>query len=589
MVTVAGFLIIPVCITGSYIRDKIILNETLAYLYNPDYSKPHHINTQSLQQTLSVIKHHKEGRRDILLGAGLPYLSAWYNWLVLDNLTLSDAKINMIEKVFFGSTSFKLRSQTASVNSVQPSITGIKTNSVYDTTKGQWLSWVDIDISNKNSNNRNAEFVTTLDLPNGCWISDYYLYVGDKKEMGLLAEKKTAMWVFSEIRNENRDPGILYYLSGNKVAFRVFPFAPNEIRKTGIQFLHKEPVEISIGGNYVKLGDDSTITSTPAFENNDIAYLSPKQKATLHPVLRKPYFHFLVDVSKGKEKLAGDFSKRIELALKGNAALAANANISFINSNVTTGQLSSNWSSTYRNQKFEGGFYLDRAIRATLVNNYHRQDAAYPVLIVVTDSIQQAVLDNNFSDLQMTFPENNLFFTLQENGKLQPHSLLSDPIIALSDTLAYSFSDTVLEYTSGKMHIYLPRNNEPAIILKNENLIVADSMIKEKNWQSALMMQAKWTAQVLHPETSGNEWLPTVKHSFMSKVMTPVTSYIVVENEAQKAILKKKQEEVLSGNIALDLNEDAQKMSEPGLIVMIVLLVAFLWYTEGRKRRLLKP
>ena len=56
----------------------------------------------------------------------------------------------------------------------------------------------------------------------------------------------------------------------------------------------------------------------------------------------------------------------------------------------------------------------------------------------------------------------------------------------------------------------------------------------------------------------------------------PVTSYIVVENEAQRAILKKKQEQVLSSNKSLDLDENTQRMSEPNLWVLFGVLGAVL-------------
>ena len=90
-------------------------------------------------------------------------------------------------------------------------------------------------------------------------------------------------------------------------------------------------------------------------------------------------------------------------------------------------------------------------------------------------------------------------------------------------------------------------------------------------------------SQTIHPETSDKEWLNMVKYSFISKVMTSVTSYLVVENEAQKAILKKKQEQVLSGNKSLDLNEDTQRMSEPSLWVLAILLGLVLGYIEKRR------
>ena len=65
--------------------------------------------------------------------------------------------------------------------------------------------------------------------------------------------------------------------------------------------------------------------------------------------------------------------------------------------------------------------------------------------------------------------------------------------------------------------------------------------------------------------------------------MSPVTSYLVVENEAQKAMLKKKQEQVLSSNQSLDLDEDSQRMPEPNLVILTVILILFLYYKHYKK------
>jgi hypothetical protein len=65
--------------------------------------------------------------------------------------------------------------------------------------------------------------------------------------------------------------------------------------------------------------------------------------------------------------------------------------------------------------------------------------------------------------------------------------------------------------------------------------------------------------------------------------MTPVTSYLVVENEAQKAILKKKQQQVLTSNKSLDLGDDVQRMTEPSFVLVAGLLGIVLWYRQKRK------
>jgi hypothetical protein len=576
-----GFLIIPILITSAYVKDKAVLNQALDYIYNPDYSKDYEINRVSLGKTLNEVKHHKDRSRDVIFGSRTPYLTSYFNWLVLDNLTLSDTKINTVERVFFGGAPSKLRPENIQNDMVE--ITRISARSTFDGSQNAWLSWIDFEIENKSDDARLAEYATIIELPEGSWISDYYLHVGSKKEFGILAEKKSAMWVFSNIRNENRDPGILYYLTGNRVSFRVFPFAKRETRKTGIQILHKESIDFFLDGYTIKLGNEGELISNDGKATGNVIYVSAKQKQALKQIQRKPYFHFLLDISKNREKDIEDFTKRIEQVLEMNKSLSENAKISFVNSYQKTIPISNDWKDVYRSQIFEGGFYLERGLKTSLFKSYKSNSQTYPVFVVVTDSIQKAVLDKDFSDLKMTFPESDLFFTVNRIGKLQPHSLISDPVEQLADTLKYSFEQTVLEYGVENKKFYLPDNNRPSIILQNDIFEVPEQNIKEKHWQSALTMQGKWMSQVLHPETSEKGWLSLVKFSFLSKVMTPVTSYLVVENEAQKAILKKKQQQVLASNKSLDLGDDVQRMTEPSFVLVAGLLGIVLWYRQKRK------
>lgn len=588
IILVLSFLVIPVFITASYVKDKTVLNETLNYVYSPDYSKEYNIDKNSLSKTLTVIKQHKEKNRGGIFGTQLPYLSSYFNWLVLDNLTLSDTKINIIEKVFFDNTPIELRQENIRNDNVK--ISEISSRSRFDKTQNAWISWIDLEINNKNENTRFSEYATTIELPVGCWISDYYLFVGDKKEMGILAEKKSAMWVFSQIRNENRDPGILYYLTGNKVAFRVFPFAKEEVRKTGIEFIHKEPVSLNIDNHIVHLGNTEEQAQVKVIESadNEIVYISAKEKTTLEKVQRNPYYHFIIDASKGKESLIKENIQRIKKLLNKNSIANENTRISYANTYASSSILDDNWEEAYKKQKFEGGFYLERAIKTILFDSYKSKSNSYPILVVVTDSIQNAIITKDFTDFKITFPESDLFYNLDKESDLKPHSLLSNPISVISGTLELKFDQTVLAYPNAENPItFLPNNNQASIVLKNDLLEVDNTQILKKNWQAALIMQGKWTSQVLHPETSKKEWLNLVKYSFISKIMTPLTSYLVVENEAQKAILKKKQEQVLSSNKLLDLGEDTQRMTEPSLLLLIILLGVVLWLREKRKQTLI--
>lgn len=574
LVSLSGFLMIPALITLTYLQDKSTLHETLEYIYTPNYSKSYTINRSSLQNTLDIVKQHKYRNGAPIFGSKVPYLSTYFNWLVLDNLTLSDKKINTIENIFLGSTSFNLRSENI-VND-QVKISNFSSESTYDTTQSAWRSWINLEITNYDNNSGFSEYATSFNLPEGCWISDYYLYVGERKEMGILAEKKSAMWVFSQIRNTNKDPGILYYLSGNKIAFRVFPFAKNEMRKTGIEFLHKDPIEISIDGNTIVLGE-TIEDQNDNFENENLIYVSAQKKESLEQIKRKPYFHFLVDVSNGNDNNYSTFASQIEQVMQKNKRLSVDAKISFVNTYTNTMNFDSDWKQYFNSQNFEGGYYLDRAIKQTLFDSYKNNNNTYPVIVAVTDSIDQAILDKDFSDFKMAYPDLNVFFHIDKYGDLQAHSLNSNPKKIRSYPIKSICNNSVYKFTMpNNKSRYLANNKKASIILKEDILKFSNFKITKKNWSTALSLQGKWISQVFHPETTDLAWINLVKGSFSSKIMTPLTSYLVVENESQKAMLKKKQEQVLSSNKSLDLGEDTQRMSEPNLITLTILLLVFL-------------
>ncbi|PXV61992.1 putative secreted protein with MSEP-CTERM motif [Dysgonomonas alginatilytica] len=594
-IMIVGFFILPIGVSLSYQYERSVLFETLEYLYSPDYTKEYDLNAGSVLKTLKVVDENKQSQ---FFYNSTPYLSSYFKWLVLDNLNLSFNKKQLIKNVFsYNESPDQETEELAKVGNAEISIIDIQHRSQYDKEKAAWVSWIDLSIENRLASLRNSEYITQIDLPDGCWISDYYLYVGDIKEMGILAEKKAATWVFSQIRNENRDPGMLHYLSGNKVDFRVFPFSTGEVRRTGIQFIHKDPVVINIDGHSVALGSDSGVEKTIGVESQvknqienekrEVVYVSSKEKQSLKTVSRKPYYHFIVDISHATSDKQRQNISDIKGLLNKNIISGQGARISYTGTYVKTKEMAEGWEEYLKSQYTEGGFFLDRAIKKILFESYTNPKDTYPIIVVVSDNIQKAIVYNDFADLKFTYPENDKFYGL--NGeRLSSYSLFEDVrSIVESGVTAFPECKVKVWPSIDKPLSYLPNDSLPSIVLNTKSKVLKSNLasIKEKNWESGLLIQGQWMLQALYPQTADEQWLPLVQNSFKSRILTPLTAYIVVENEAQKEMLKKKQEEALSGNRSLDLNDDTQRMSEPSLFVMLFLLgLLYLFY----KRRMRK-
>ena len=579
-IAITSFAIIPLFISGAYLKDRQNLHQALDYLYHSKYEQTYEIDAKALAKTLHRINSNKEGGRDFDFGYHTPYLSSWYTWLVLDNLTLSDAKINKMERVFLDEASFS--TGTENIQNEGVNISQVNTRTQYLPDQDAWRTWVDLEISNQSENSWFSEYATTIELPMGCWISDYYLYVGDRKEMGILAEKKTAMWIFSQIRNSNRDPGLLHYLTGNKVAFRVFPFAEKEVRKTGIEFIHKNPLTLNIDEHTIQLGNPEDSSQAAVISTPYVDFITAHRKQSLDTIQRQPYYHFMLDISTGKEEMISEYKERIRTLIAKNFIGQSPHKISLINAYTKTFEMNDDWEEQLAAQRFEGGFYLERAMKEALIVHHKKKELYYPVFVILTDNMYEAVLDKDFADLRFSFPEGDQFYHLQEDGTLAAHSLINNPQFADTTTANPSFRKTVIPYPNQENPLgFLPNDGQGSFVLREEKFRLSPDEIKPKEWNTALNIAGKRRVHQLYPQLAEKEWLSSIRSSFLSRILNPSTAYIVVETEAQKEMLFQKQKQVLNGNKSLDLGEDMNRMSEPGFWLLLLLFGAFLLWQKA--------
>lgn len=604
--------VLPLAVAGQYAWHRATLHRALNYVYLPDYFRPvAPVDTTALRAVLGTVRHQKTKHSGSITGARLPYLSSFYNWLVLDNLTLPESKLHLLEEVFLAErpahqpqpeteTAADMVADAAQniaqqvgaqpVAPTAPHLTKLAARSRYDARQRTWVSWVDLTILNSDSNANLAEYTTRLPLPAGCFVSNYYLDIAGRREFGILAEKRAATWVYHQIRNENRDPGLLSYGSGNELALRVFPLAAGETRRTGLELLHPEPLTLQLDGQSVRLGDARPGAALPpetGLAGGGATYLSAAQKAALPLVRRQPYYHFLVDNSAGQQDSWSTYRQMMAAFARPSGRSGEVPEYSLVGSRVIPFRQPGNRKSYKAGMPAEGGFYLDRAIRQTLVRAAETPAPRYPVLVVVSADFQRAILPTDFADLRHTFPESDLFYELLPDGRFVSHSLLRNPAAPLDTLAAPAPAGPVVAWpTARKAMAYLPANGQPDVVLSSTP-VAADQAgtLHRHNWRTGVALQAQWRQQLHHPETGETAGRQLVAASFRTGLLTPLTAYLALENDAQKAALRRKQAELLNGHPALEAEED-QQMSEPGdwlLMLLAAALAGGRWWQLRRR------
>ncbi|GAB2954273.1 hypothetical protein GCM10027048_19540 [Hymenobacter coalescens] len=557
----AGLLVLPLILTATYLHYRRTLHEALAYVYAPDYARRYDLDAAALGSTLEVVQRHKYRSQD-MFGSGQPYLSRYFTWLVLDNLTLADDKLNRLQQIFSGTPPPPRDPAAAAAGGPRPQLTRLSHRSQYDAQQAAWVSWVDLEVTGAGVPEwASQEYATEFSLPAGCWVQDYYLDMAGRREHGVLAEKKAAAWVFAQIQNENRDPGILHYLTGNRLGLRVFPVGPGEVRRTGIRFVHQEPVTLSFDGQRVQIGDTARPTpGEPATPNREVVYVSRAAKQRLPRVRRRPYYHFLLDASAGQQPHRAELIRAVQTQLQ--RPLAAPPRFTLVNAYAQPLPAGADWQQQLRAAPAAGGCYAAGAIRRILVEEQMHPAATYPVLVLVTTDSGRAVLDKDFADLAAAYPESPAYYVLTPVGGLQPHSLADKAELPWPAAPAPGAVAPVRAWpAAGRPHAYLPDDDQPAVVLNQPHVTFpADAPTA---WAAGLLLAGYTQELALHPAKAETARLAAIQVSFGSGIMTPLTAYLSLENEAQKAALRRKQAEVLQANAALDAGEDTPPTAVP--------------------------
>jgi len=571
-VAVLCFLVIPVLITVQFYADRITIHNALSELYEKSaLEESCDINTHRLDRVLETIATNKLSRRDF--GANTPYIDPYYNWLVLDNMSINNAKMDLLRAVFVGDR--KPPKGDLWVASSACKVKQVKHKTVYDTKHRLFKTSVELFITNTGSGQQ--EFATRFYFPKDYTVSNYYLVINGKKEPGILAEKKTAEWVYNQITSFRQDPGLLRYCSTDSLQLNVFPFAQNETRETGFEILHSGNLILNIDGQKIEFTDSLKSNKTlKPIAKDCFVYLPADYISSLPPVKRKPYLHIVVDCSghgyPGESRLRGS----VRELLQSEKEISDSCVVTLVNYQIKhTNQY--NLFSKLEKFKPRGGFRLGLALNNILLNNYIKQSNRFPHIVVLSDNIENAVYENTPTALS---PERN-YFTFYSSNKSMRYSFNGNEMPIYSNTLESDFS--VCSYKFRDKTVYVPNVGNDYYYFTQETS--KENLEKSLNDQNGVMViKALQNFSALFPQHTSSLWVKELKMSFESKLLTPNTAYIVTENEAQREVLRQKQKQVMSAKKSMDI-EETQQMSEPSFIIFILVGIGLLVIVYFRKKR----
>ncbi|MEZ0217107.1 MAG: MSEP-CTERM sorting domain-containing protein [Rariglobus sp.] len=573
------FLLLPGFFTVRGLADKAALNAALDYVYAPaikDGAMTYESSRMNLRRALANHRSYKDG-------IYYPLLSDYYAWLVFDDLVLPDDKLARLEETFFGKTDVaKNKSRNRGdiwgggrgssnrdrnrMPRANPPPRTIEVANMEITTKpaGDDVTTATVKLTLRNTGIINAEYIKKLPLPAGVYVSGFRLHIDGKPVPGRITEKKTALWVYTMIRDsERRDPGLLFYNAPDEVELRVFPVVSGTPSVVEIDFVMPGGTEGASA--WGRAGDVKWIPELPKpcvvpSENGAVA-AGGLEALALPAVKRDSYLHVIVDRSQ-ENGFEGDLAAALS-GLKAKFPEARFVRVTLANYETVTLPMEK---ATLAVLPLRGGFFADLAV--TQVLRTHRDadldaaktDGAPPVRPVIVILGRKAAV--SAPELNIAKAWADVVPSLEMYGADASGALTAWPVAGTVETPLLRLGQSVRPLVGGRAVRFKPVVSAEILLeywaseakaWKRVEPVVVQS--GETPWTRAVALQLM---QQDYERSPGGSWIDLktlVAASRESGVMLASTSYIVVENSAQWRMIDVSERKKLDQSAALNFKE----------------------------------
>ncbi len=587
------FLLLPAFFTVRGLADKAALNAALDYVYTPAIRSgdvPCRINQVNLRRALASHRNYKNG-------IYYPLLSDYYSWLVFDNLVLPDDKLARLEEIFIGAPGSReshdpvrhrratwsrgtVRDRALMPRAAPPPLT-VEVSAAEMRTRpaGEQATVATLTLQLKNTGTAPAEFAQAFHLPAGVLASGFRLYLNNVAVPGRIVEKKTALWVYTMIRDtERRDPGLLFYDGPGQLQLRVFPVNSTIPSRVEIDFLVPATVNSSalpanggdVGAILAQL--DGFVSPQPVDTDRGTVVIGSLNFRKLPAVDREAYLHVIVDRS-ADNGFVGDIATALE-QLQRKFPAARSARVTLANYRVAdlAGRrtpLADFKPPTEADLDAvlprDGGLDLDLAVARAI--RQHRDldlDGAgqtggpppTPIFVVLSRNpnlrADPLAFTRRWDDVLPALEIHHF-----HDGRVDAWQGLgaapTRPVLRLGNSIRPLVSDAVTRFQpaarDARLEYWSPADSnwEPLPeVVRREN---------SRAWLEGMALQLREQDFARSPGDAGVDLKSLVGASRASGILLPVTSYIVVENEAQRRMLDVSESRKLGQNAALDFLE----------------------------------